>query len=127
MALRKPCWMQSPVTKSVEDWRTLGYLPDAPVLCGVRSVHSGSRLGEASGKGVLDQSADFPSWLAPSMSSRFDRCNPLKKSIFHIISWILVDREAFDLDDKSAGLELGLKPLDAENASSANADRQRLL
>jgi hypothetical protein len=42
------------LTKSVEDWRMLGY-PDAPVLCGVRSVHSGSRLGEAWEK-ALDQS-----------------------------------------------------------------------
>ena len=82
------------LTKSVEDWRTLGY-PDAPFYVGLGRFTAG-RGWEKRGKRHWIR-ADFPSWLAPSMSNRFDRCNPLKKSIFHIISWILVDREAFDL------------------------------
>ena len=37
------------LSKNFEDWKTLGY-PHEPVLCAVRSVHSGSRLGVLSEK-----------------------------------------------------------------------------
>jgi hypothetical protein len=32
------------LTKCFKDWKVLGY-PDGPVVCGVRSVHSKSRIG----------------------------------------------------------------------------------
>jgi len=32
------------LTKGFEDWKVLGY-PNEPVLCGIRSVHSKSRVG----------------------------------------------------------------------------------